>query len=49
MTPWKYLLIIETVLFKRFPKELAKSELHLSTNCSGVKEPSCPNVTSLVK
>ena len=49
ITPPQYLLIIEIVLFNRFPKSFDKSELILSIKLSGVKIPSCPNGTSRSK
>ena len=49
ITPSKYLIIIDTVLFNKLPNELAKSVLHLSTNCSGEKLPSVPKLISLAK
>ena len=39
-TPSKYLFVIDIVLFTRFPKTLARSELILSTTSSQVITPS---------
>ena len=49
ITPSKYLLIIATVRFNKFPKSFAKSKFNRSTKLSGVKTPSEPNGTSLNK
>ena len=42
-TPSKYLLLMEIVLFTRFPKILARSELNLSITSSHVMTPSFSN------
>jgi hypothetical protein len=47
--PSKYLLTIETVLFKRFEKSFTKSKLYLSTKPSGVKIPSDETGICLIK
>ena len=47
--PSWYWLIIETVLFNKLPKSLAKSKLTLSTKSSGVKIPSEPNGIARIK